>query len=106
LPRRTAKEASEPLEYIRRLVLTGHYFLSDHVKDDLASGEYWLEDIEVSITHGSIRQRQTDEMKQAVDGWKYIIAGPGVAGSTFETVGKVIEWLDGQVYFLITAYGR
>lgn len=106
MPASSSNDFTQRFKLDGTLVVAQHYTLSEHVEHDLASAEYSRHDIELSIMRGSIRQRQADEMKQAVDGWKYIITGPGVAGSAFETVGKVIEWFDGQVYFLITAYGR
>jgi len=105
-PRKSRFEASNPLEYIKRLIRSGDCEFSDHTYDDLANGEYSTRDIEASILGGSIRRIEKDEEGQSVGGRKYVITGPNSAGMAFETVGKIIEWADGRKYFLITAYGR
>lgn len=105
-PRKTRFEASNPLEYIRRLIRSDDYWFSDHVRDEWANGEYSMGDIETSVLGGSIHKTQKDEKGQAVDGKKYVITGRDSAGMGFETVGKIIEGEDGRKYFFITAYGR
>ena len=105
-PQKSRYEASDPLEYIQRLICSGEYMLSEHTQEGLASGEYSRADIESSVLPGSIRRSAKDEEGQSVGGRKYVITGPSSAGMAFETVGKVIESGDGRKYFFITAYGR
>jgi hypothetical protein len=94
------------LNKIQVLVQKQQYELSSHVRDSLAEGDFDIEDIEYSILYGTIVIRQRDEIKVAIDGKKYVIAGPTKSGLPFETVGKVIHGYEEQVYFIITAYQR
>ena len=104
--RKSRKEASELILWIQKLVRCFNYDLSDEVFNKIAEGDFSYEDIENSIFCGNIRKREKDEKGVAKDGYKYIICGPGVNGLAFETVGKLIDWIDGETYFIITAYGR
>lgn len=106
MPRKSRKEASDLLLWIQKLVRCCNYELSERVFNKIAEGDFSREDIENSIFCGNIRKREKDEKKVAKDGYKYTICGPGVNGLAFETVGKLIDRIDGETYFIITAYGR
>jgi len=106
LTKKTRKEASDPLTWIQTLVRSGNYIPSDHVCEYLADNEFDLGDMESSVLSGRLQKTETDEMERAVDGKKYTIIGRGRNGLGFATVGKLIEWIDGEVYFFITAGKR
>ena len=92
------------LELIQSLVRSGKWQASDHVLGYIADGEYSEADIEMCIATGAIVKTQRDETGTSVDGNKYAIRGADCCGLAFETVGKIIEMVDGQTYFVITAY--
>ncbi len=96
--------ADSNLDRIRQLILTQEYELSVHVADRIIAGEFDELGIESAILKGSITRRQHDELKQSIDGYKYVISGPDRYGLAFQTVGKIIEYHDGRTYFLISAY--
>ena len=94
----------DPLAAIQLLIARDAYDIGEHVEMALALGKYELCDIETAILHGRIRRTKRDKLGGAVDGNVYVIRGPDHSGLAFDTVGKIVEGLDGQAYFLITAY--
>ncbi len=77
MTKKTAKEASNPLLWIQKLVWRSKYYICEysHVFNDIADGEFSMEDIKNSIMYGQIRRIQRDEREEAVDGKKYTIFG-------------------------------
>jgi hypothetical protein len=106
LPRKSRKEASNPLLWIQKLVRCRDYKFSGKVLNGISNGDFGEEDIEESILGGSIRKCEKDELGGSIDGKKYVICGRSVSGLEFETAGKLIDWIDGETYFIITAYRR
>jgi len=106
LPKKTKKDASDPLTWIRTLIRSDNYGFSRHVSDYLDNGEFEVADIENSILNGKLTKAEQDEMHRSVDGKKYTIRGRCKSGLPFETVGKLMESGDGEYYFLITAGKR
>ena len=106
MPRKTAKDASNPLLWIQKLIKCDNYSLSKRVYQKLEDGEFAHQDIVSSILSGSIRKVEKDEIRSSIDGKKYVITGKSLSGLSFDTVGKFILGIDGDEYFIITAYGR
>ncbi|MBL7219805.1 MAG: DUF4258 domain-containing protein [Phycisphaerae bacterium] len=106
LPKKTKKDASDPLAWIQTLVRFGDYEVSRHVYDYLEDGDFKLDDIENSILNGKLEKTQNDKKCESVNGKKYTIRGRCRNGLPFETVGKLMESDDGEYYFLITAGKR
>ena len=94
------------LQQIQLLILCRQWTISRHVLADIENGEFDEKDIETSIMSGWIDHSQKDEMQAAVDGRKYIIIGKSYSGLPFETVGKIVEGIQGEEYFVITAFKR
>jgi hypothetical protein len=92
------------LRKIQSLVRCNRWIPSKEALGYIADGEFDEEDIRACIANGAITCVQNDERGEAVDGHKYVIAGPDKLGLAFEVCGKIIEWLDGQQFFVITAY--
>lgn len=86
------------------LILRGQWGVSSHVRDKIEDGEFELEDVETSLRSGRITASQKDERGVAVDGRKYTVSGRARCGLPLQTVGKIITGLDGEEYFVITAY--
>lgn len=106
MPRKSRKEASNPLLWIQRLVRRHDYELSLKVWNNVSNGNCALKDIEHSITNGFLTKTMKDEKGESIDGKKYVICGPAFCGLGFETSGKLIKDNDSEIYFIITAYGR
>lgn len=106
MARRTAKEASDPLLWIQSLVWRKQYRMSGKVQGKIANGVFSREDLAHSILNGRIIKKQKDELKEAIDGKKYVICGPSPNGLAFETAGKIVEFEDGIQYFIMTGYRR
>lgn len=104
MARRTAKEASDPLLWIQNLVWRKQYIMRGKVYGSIANGVFSREDVVRSILNGRIIKKQKDELKEAVDGMKYVICGPSPNGLAFETAGKIVEFKDGTKYVVITGY--
>lgn len=103
MARKTRKDASNPLMWIQKLVRCSDYLLSGHAREGVEDGEFSMLDIEKSIICGRIIKTENDETDEAIDGKKYVICGLAVDGLAFNTVGKLVEWIDGETYFIITA---
>lgn len=106
MPRKTSKDASNPILWIQKLFRCNDYFLSGYAYDKLSDGEFALRDIESCILEGSVRQIRRDKLDASKDGKEYVISGRSSNGLPFETVGKLIDTVDGEKFFLITAYRR
>lgn len=96
--------ANPALEKIRLLVLRDDWATSTKVRDRYKLGDYGPDDVKSCLLHGVIRQAQRDELGQAIDGKKYVIAGPDAGGLLFVTVGKIVMSCDGNEYFVINAF--
>lgn len=93
------------LEDIQRLVWRDQYHYSEKVRCLIEEGWFDEEDMMKCILSATrIHRRQRDELRQAVDGLKYVILGQDTHGQPFYTAGKVMEGCSGQFYFYITAH--
>ena len=106
MPRKTSKEASNPILWIQTLIKCGEYQISSKVESLIFEGDCTLDDIEVSIMSGDKMKREKDKMKTSCDGMKYTIYGYLRNGLPFATTGKIMEDSDGEYYFIITAFRR
>ena len=93
---------NQTLEKIKLMVLRGDCILSSHVLDKVEENYFTDNDVEASIVNGVSIEKGKDELGQAVDGNKYTITSKDQC----ETVGKLLESDEGQIYFVITAYRR
>ena len=96
---------SDKLSEIRGLAARNELLLSGHALAAVESGELEVDDIQIALaTATAIHKRERDEEGDAIDGYKYTIIGKGCGGLPIYTCGKIIEWIDGRTYFLITAH--
>jgi hypothetical protein len=96
---------SDNLSQIRGLAARNALLLSGKALTAVESGELDVDDIQFAlVTATSIQKRECDDGGEAVDGYKYTIIGKASGGLPIYTCGKIIEWLDGKTYFLITAH--
>lgn len=96
----------ELIRRIRKLVRQSNYVLSRHATEGIKLGKFSLGDIACCIANGEITKIEEDEIGNSKDGKKYTIIGFGKAGAGFGTVGKFIDWIYGETFYVITAYGR
>lgn len=87
---------------IRELMASDQFMFSSHVYDKIACNYWTFDDVVASIESGSIQEAQKDAA--AADGRKYTMLGEDCFGNALETVGKIVESDDGQLYFVITCY--
>lgn len=93
------------LDDIQALIRREEYEISSKVADLVEVGCLDLADIENCIlTATRIYKRERDELKQSVDGLKYVIIGPDTSGRLFYTTGKVLTDYVGRFFFVITAH--
>jgi hypothetical protein len=96
---------SDKLSEIRGLAARNELLLSDKALAFVQAGDLDLDDIRFALmTATRIYKKERDEKRAAVDGYKYTIIGKACSGLPIYTCGKIIEWLDGRTYFLITAH--
>lgn len=58
---------------IRWLVARGRYLLSEKVLELLSEGYFELEDLECSITKGTVQKTECDELQDSVGNKNYVI---------------------------------
>jgi hypothetical protein len=96
---------SDKLAEIRGFAARNDLLLSGHALASVELGELDVDDIQFALlTATAIYKRERDEKGDAVDGYKYTIIGRACGGLPIYTCGKIVEWLDGRTYFLITAH--
>jgi hypothetical protein len=96
---------SDKLTEIRGFAARLELLPSGKTRALLESGELCLDDIQSALlTATRIYKKECDEEGDAVDGFKYTIIGRACGGLPIYTCGKIIEWIDGKTYFLITAH--
>jgi hypothetical protein len=90
---------------IQQLVAERRYKYSKKVREFIEEGFFEEEDlVHCILSAKNIHKKERDELKQAVDGMKYVIIGRDTLGQLFYTVGKVIKGPQGIFYFYITAH--
>ncbi len=93
------------LQHIKKLITEGEYEISSKVGGLIEEGYFELADIESCIlTATEIYKRERDELKQSVDGYKYVIIGRDTSGLRFYSTGKMMIDYVGRYYFVITAH--
>lgn len=93
------------LNDIKTLIGRKQYLISSKVEDLIEDGYFSEADLEHCIfTATRVYKRERDELKQAVDGMKYVIIGRDTHGHLFYTAGKVVRSYTGRSYFFITAH--
>jgi hypothetical protein len=96
---------SDKLAEIRGFAVRNDLLLSGHALTAVEGGELDVDDIQFALmTATEISKRERDEFGGAVDGYKYTIVGKARGGLPIYTCGKIVEWLDGRTYFLISAH--
>jgi hypothetical protein len=80
--------------------------LSGKVCRALGDAEFTEDDLVRCVLEGKLHKRERDEWKEAVDGRKYTIWGPGSGGRPFYICGKILADDEGRCFFFITAHWR
>jgi hypothetical protein len=98
---------SSKLAQIRRFAERDELYCSSHALDSIQSGGLSLDDVRFALMTASvIFKRECDEEGDALDGYKYTIIGKAPGGLPIYTCGKIVEWVNGKTYFLITAHSE
>lgn len=96
---------SDKLTEIRGYAARNALELSGHALDSVLAGELSVDDIQCALlTATQIAKRERDKEGEAVDGYKYTIIGLARSGLPIYTCGKIVVWINGKTYFLITAH--
>ena len=94
-----------PLDDIKDLIARKEYEISSKVRGLIEEGFYDERDLENCILAARrIHRRERDELRQAVDGMKYVIIGLDTQGQRFYTAGKIMKDYTGRFFFFITAH--